>query len=66
MFVQGQTHRKPGPPMRNFDQHELMERDREIAEHYAIHTTLNDHSLAPKPEDAKRIGSKRTSPIDPV
>ncbi|GMA55973.1 hypothetical protein C7445_10557 [Alicyclobacillus sacchari] len=64
--MQGQTHRKPGPPMRNFDQHELMERDREIAEHHAIHTTVNDHTLVPTREDAERIGRKRTSPIDPV
>lgn len=52
--------------MRNFDQHELMERDREIAEHHAIHTTVNDHTLVPTREDAERIGRKRTSPIDPV
>ncbi|SIS64839.1 hypothetical protein [Alicyclobacillus vulcanalis] len=63
--MQGQTHRKPGPPMRNFGEHLLETADREAMDQWAIRDTVTEHTLTPKPEDAERMGQKRTSPIQP-
>ncbi|WP_206832419.1 hypothetical protein [Alicyclobacillus fructus] len=63
--MQGETHRKPGPPMRNFGEKLLAEGDRQAMEQWAIRDTPDEHTLTPKPEDAERIGQKRTSPIQP-
>ncbi|WP_041695270.1 hypothetical protein [Alicyclobacillus acidocaldarius] len=63
--MQGETHRKPGPPMRNIGEKLLAEGDRQALEQWAIRDTLEEHTLTPTPEDGRRIGQKRTSPIKP-
>ncbi|AEJ43892.1 hypothetical protein TC41_1979 [Alicyclobacillus acidocaldarius subsp. acidocaldarius Tc-4-1] len=51
--------------MRNIGEKLLAEGDRQALEQWAIRDTLEEHTLTPTPEDGRRIGQKRTSPIKP-
>ncbi|WP_067617413.1 hypothetical protein [Alicyclobacillus acidiphilus] len=61
--MQGQTHRKPGPPMRNIDEDQLQAWDKENVEKLAVHRDALDRKRTPTAADAADIGEKRNSPL---
>lgn len=62
--MQGQSHRKPGYPMRAIDEGQLEAWDLENVEKFEIQTDVISATLVPTRTDAARIGTKKTTPID--
>ncbi|MFD1674900.1 hypothetical protein [Alicyclobacillus fodiniaquatilis] len=63
--MQGETHRKPGPPMRDFNPDALEHWSKDSVEKMGVKAPVSDETLAPKREDAARMGLKpKASPMD--
>lgn len=61
--MQEQTHRKPGPPMRNIDEDAMEVWDKENLDKLSVHSKSVDRDRTPAVEDAQTVGTKRNSPL---
>lgn len=64
MLLQGQSHRKPGYPMRAIDEAQLEAWDEQNTEKFAVQSDVTSTTLSPKRADAERIGTKKQTPIE--
>lgn len=60
--MNGESHRKPGPPLRPFDEDDLAKWDKENLDKLGPQKSLGA-SLAPNADDAKNLGIDKRSPI---
>lgn len=61
--MNGESHRKPGPPLRPFDERSLEKLDAENVNKLGPQKSLTA-SIAPSKKDAKRMGIDKRTPID--